>query len=109
VSGANLELVTRNHVKRWCFETFPEVCTPFIEKKILKKGYINKESGQPRKPSFVFVDDKIVTECMKEKYLIEKPKSGFGYKFGLKEHSWQALAIAAYFETMLEKMPQQSL
>lgn len=97
-SNAIVKLIVRNEVKKWCFDTFPEVCVPFIEKKILKKGFIHKETGAPRKPSFVFVDDKIVTECMKVRYKIPKPKSGYGYQFGLKEHSWQALAIAACFE-----------
>ncbi len=98
-SGANVEYVTRNHVKKWCFDNFPEVCIPRIEKKILKKGFIKKETGEPRKPSFVFVDDKIVTECMKVKYEIPAVKPGFGYQFGLKEHSWQALAVASYWDS----------
>lgn len=97
-SNAIVELIVRSEVKKWCFDTFPDVCLPLIEKKILKKGYINRETGAPRKPSFIFVDDKIVTECMKVNYKIPMPKSGFGYQFGLKEHSWQALAIAAVFE-----------
>jgi hypothetical protein len=94
-AGANVEMMVRNEVKKWCFDTFPDICIPIIEKKILKKGYGNKETGEPRKPSFVFVDDKIVTDCMKVMYKIQKPKSGFGYIHGLKDHSWQALAIAS--------------
>lgn len=97
-AGADVELVPRNEIKKWCFDAFPEVCLPLIEKKILKKGLIRKETGEPRKPSFVFVDDKVVTECMKVLFSIEKPKSGYGYRFGLKDHGWQALAIAAYSE-----------
>ena len=100
-SGAIVEYVARNQVKKWCFDTFPEVCTPIIQKKIEKKGFRNKETGEWRKPSFVWVDDKVVTECMKALYSIEKPKSGYGYQFGLKEHSWQALAIASYYERKL--------
>lgn len=96
-SGAIVEYVIRSQVKKWCFDKFPSVCAPIIEKKILKKGYVRKDSGEPRSPSFVFVDDKIVTECMKFMYSINKPKSGKGYQFGLKGHSWQALAIASYY------------
>jgi len=103
-SGANVQYVTRNHVKKWCFDNFPDVCLPRIEKKILKKGFVNKETGEPRKPSFVFVDDKIVTECMKDKYKIPMPKPGFGYQHGLKDHSFQALATAAYFESIADKI-----
>ncbi len=104
-SGATVEYVARNHVKKWCFEAFPEVCIPFIEKKIAKKGYTSKVRGDrsgediliPRKPSFVFVDDKIVTESMKVMYNIPIPPSGKGYMYGLKAHSWQALAVASYW------------
>lgn len=98
-SGAIVEYVTRNHVKKWCFDTFPEVCLPLIQRKIEKKGFKNKDTGEWRKPSFVFVDDKVVTECMKVLHKIPVPKSGKGYQYGLKEHSWQALAVAAYWET----------
>lgn len=96
-SGATVEYLTRFNVKKWCFDTFPEVCNPIIERKIAKKGFKNKETGAFRKPSFVFVDDKVVTECMKHKYKIPLPKSGSGYAFGLKSHSWQALALASYW------------
>lgn len=96
-SGANVELVARSEVKRWCFEAFPEVCRPLADKKIAKKGYKNKETGEYRKATFVYVDDKIVTECMKKLYKIPQPASGKGYQFGLKSHSFQALAIASCY------------
>jgi hypothetical protein len=70
---------------------------PVIKKKIQKKGYISAATGEDRKPSFVFVDDKIMTESMKVLYGIELPKAGKGYEYGLKTHSWQALALATYF------------
>lgn len=104
-SNAIVQMIPRSEVKKWCFDTFPEVCVPLVDKKILKKGFINKETGAPRKASFIFVDDKIVTECMKFRYQIEKPKSGYGYQFGLKEHSWQALAIATLLESKLAGTP----
>lgn len=100
-AGAIVDLVPRNEVKKWCFDTFPDVCLPMIEKKIIKKGLIRKDTGEPRKPSFVFVDDRVVTECMKNLYSIKMPKPGYGYRFGLKGHSFQALAIAAYWEWKL--------
>ena len=71
------------------FDTFPDVVMPLVEKKVAKK-YVY------RKPSFVFVDDKIVTEAMKYHFGIKLPEPGKGYQYGLKEHSWQALAAAAY-------------
>lgn len=101
-AGAIVEFAARNEIKKWCFDAFPEVCLPRIEKKILKLGLVKKETGEPRKPSFVFVDDKIVTESMKVLFSIEQPKAGYGYQFGLKDHSWQALATAAYYQRKLD-------
>lgn len=94
-SGVVVELIPRNNVKKWVFDTFPEIVLPTIEGKILKKGFVNKD-GEPRKPSFVFVDDKIVTDAMKEMYGIKKPPPGKGYEYGLKSHSFQALALASF-------------
>lgn len=95
--GANVELRSRNEVKKWVFDSFPDVCLPIIEGKIEKKGYISASTGEPRKPSFVFVDDKIMTESMKVLYKIPLPKAGKGYDYGLKSHSFQALALASYY------------
>ena len=99
-AGMNVTLVSRNEVKKWVFDTFPEVCLPIIEKAIGKKGYITRSTGEPRKPSFVFVNDKIVTESMKVLYKIPLPKSGKGYQHGLQSHSWQALGLASFFSTL---------
>lgn len=89
VAGIDVTLVARNEIKKWVFDTFPDVVMPLVEKKVAKK-YVD------RKPSFVFVDDKIVTEAMKYHFGIKLPEPGKGYQYGLKEHSWQALAAAAY-------------
>lgn len=105
-SNAIVELMNRSEVKKWCFDTYPEICLPIIEKKILKKGYVRKDTGEPRKPSFVFVDDKIVTDCMKVRHEIPKPKSGYGYQFGLKCHSFQALAIASCYQSKAKTLPE---
>ena len=95
-SGLNVELVPRNIVKKWVFDTFPKICVPKIEEKIKKKGYIAKSTGRPISPSFVFVDDRLVTEAMKDMYGIENPQPGKGYQYGLKSHTFQALALASY-------------
>jgi len=83
-------------VKKWCYNTFESVCVPMIQKKVEKRGYKN-ENGEFRKGNFFFIDDKIVTECMKFLYNIPLPPSGKGYVFGLKTHSWQALAVASTY------------
>lgn len=107
--GMNVVLVSRYEVKKWCFDTFPEVCTPIIDKKIEKKMFdacdvitrelirVDSAGKSKRKSSFIHVDDKVVTECMKHLYKIPLPKTGKGYQHGLQTHSWQALAVATYF------------
>jgi hypothetical protein len=101
-----LELITRYDVKKWVFDAFPEICLPRLEKKIAyrdgwmkskgRKGLTNKD-GNLRKPSFIFVDDRIVQAAMASYWKIEKPKPGKTNPTGLKTHSWQALAVATCF------------
>jgi hypothetical protein len=107
-AGLNVVMVSRYEVKKWCFDTFPGVCLPIIDSKIEKKMFdacdlktrelirVDCNGRSKRKASFVFVDDKVVTECMKYKYKIPLPKAGKGYDKGLQTHSWQALAVASY-------------
>lgn len=101
--GLCVAMVNRSEVKKWCFDSFPEVCVPIIDKMIAKKGYVSK-NGEQRKASFVFVNDKIVTECMKYLYKIPLPKAGKGYDYGLQTHSWQALAVASYYSANFDKI-----
>ncbi len=104
-----VEMVGRYEVKKWVFDSFPEVVTPMIAKKI-DKGmflscrvsdrvieFLDGNGKQRRKQSFVYVDDRVVVEAMKVLYSIEMPPPGSGYKYGLKNHSWQALAAASLF------------
>lgn len=96
-AGASVVLMPRSAVKKWCFDSFPDICMPIIQRKIEKKGQVYAKTGEQRKPSFVYVDDKIVTECMKRLYKIPLPEIGKGYAHGLKTHSFQALAVASCF------------
>ncbi len=108
-AGLNVVLLSRYDVKRWVFDTFPAVCEPLISGKQDKKLFaacsvddrlevqVDNYGRQKRKSSFVYVDDKIVVDCMKHLYKIEKPSAGKGYEYGLKMHSWQALAVASCF------------
>lgn len=105
----NVEFVPRNSVKKWIFDTFPSVCLPKIGKKIsyldgyrISKGKrgLRTKTGELRKPSFQFVDDRIVISSLKELYSIPDPKPGKSNLYGLKAHSWQALAVAAYHLSM---------
>lgn len=94
--SAPVKLIPRSEVKKWCFDTFPEICLPIINEIIEKKGYKGKD-GEYRKSSFVFCNDTVIKKCMINYYRISKPERGYGYDYGLKEHSWQALALATCF------------
>jgi hypothetical protein len=110
-AGANVELVPRSLIKKWVFDSFGEVCIPIIDKYIEKKAVlacdlVTKEEiklfqdgreWKKRKGSFVYVNDKVVMEAMKYLYKIPLPPKGQGYKFNLKDDSWQALSLASYF------------
>lgn len=105
-TGAAVRYVARNSVKKWVFDSFPDICTPRINEKIArlhvwkvkngKRGYETK-TGELRAASFAFVDDRIVIAAIKKLLQIPTPKPGKSNKYGLKAHSWQALAAAAYY------------
>ena len=106
--GYNVEFAPRSSVKKWAFDTFPDVVLPLVSAKMDKKLFpacnvitrelvsVDNNGRGKRKESFVSVDDSILTKCMAHLYKIPTPKPGKGYDYGLKEHSWQALALASY-------------
>jgi hypothetical protein len=103
---APVEYVTRGAVKKWVYEQFTGLCNDRINKKIAylddygdrkgKKRYRTKE-GLLKKPSFHWVDDRIVIAAMKELWKIPTPTPGRKNIYGLSEHSWQALAAGSCF------------
>jgi hypothetical protein len=111
------KLYTRSKVRKWVFDAFPDVCIAAIDKKIAYldeygkrkneelrlagkkpkyRRYITK-SGELRKASFNYVDDRIIIAVMKKLWNIPEPKPFKGNIYGLKEDSWQALALASYY------------
>lgn len=97
--------VTRNEVKSFVFNRHNSVCVPEIIKKIEKKGRLSKE-GKALKPSFQYVDDRIVKQAMKAHWNLKTPKPGQRDHQGIRLHAWQALgAVTCYFniEDMLMK------
>jgi hypothetical protein len=96
----------RSVIKKWVFDNFAAVCIPRIEAKILyqdgrnvklgKKGLRTKD-GELRKPSFHYVDDRIVIAAMKEHWNIETPKPGKTNKYKISAHGWQALAAGTHY------------
>lgn len=111
--SCDCRLVTRSEVRKWVFDRFPAICIPEIQVKIDKKSFdacdlatkqeirVTTDGRKPKTPYFVYVDDAIVKKCMTNYYKIPKPGPGEGYKFGLKDHSFQSLALCAFFEETL--------
>lgn len=105
----SVNLVARNSVKKWIFDTCPDVCNLRIEKKMNtihrnkikqgKKGLI-KADGEMRQASFHFVDDRTVIAALKSIFNIPTPKPGKPNIFGLVDHSWQALAVAGFYQNI---------
>jgi hypothetical protein len=120
-AGLNLELIPRHFVKKWVFDNFQELVVPLVEKKMRKKVFTacdlrtreevevwgDGKLYKTRKASFVYIDDIMVTESMRELYKIEKVGKGRRNN-GIKSHAWQALAVATYyhrsFETILSRV-----
>ena len=94
MAGCDVTLISRGEIKKWVFDSFGEAIMPSISAKVAKKF-------PDRKPTFVFVDDRIVTIAMRSLFQIELPPPGKGYAHGLKDHSWQALAVAAYLKSSI--------
>lgn len=88
------ELITRHQVKRWVYDQFPTVVLERICRKIEYKNKRNND-GKLRKPSYVYVDDRIVIAAMKDLWKIETPKPGKRNSLGITGHAWQALAVAS--------------
>jgi hypothetical protein len=87
-------LIPRSTVKKWVFDTYPEISIPRIEKEIICRNHKRKD-GEYCKPSAKYINDRMVIAAMKEHWKIETPKPGKTNRFGISKHAWQALAIAS--------------
>ncbi len=94
--------VSRNEVKSFVFLTYRDVVVEEIEKKILKKGRV-KVDGDPYKPSFQYVDDRLVQKAMKKMWNIPTPKPGKVNEYGIKTHAWQALGAVSCYMNALDR------
>lgn len=105
-----IHLIARNSVKKWIFDTCGNVVVPRIDKKMFaadrrkvskgEKGLRNAD-GLMRLASFHYVDDRSIIAALKELYQIPTPKAYKSNIYGLKDHSWQALAAAAYWQKLV--------
>jgi hypothetical protein len=101
--SGEVALVKRSSVKKWVFETYHSIIYPLCQikadKGANKRAAKNGDSSVTYKTaSFIYVDDRMVQIAMIEHYGIPKPKPGDGYEYGLREHSWQALAVATVWQ-----------
>ncbi len=88
-------LISRSTVKKWVFDTYPEISIPRIDKEIICRNHRRKD-GEYCKPSAKYINDRMVIAAMKKHWKIETPKPGKTNRFGISKHAWQALAIASY-------------
>lgn len=109
--GENLRCVARYEVKKWVFDSFQHVALPLIEGKIDKKMFdacelltrceirVTAKGKAAPKPTFVYVDDKIVSAVMKS------VMDGVKIK-GLSSHSVQAMALCCFVNSVNIKKSQ---
>ena len=101
-----VHLIPRPTVKKWIFEAANDIVRPRVDAIIAakhrrrlskgQKGFMSAD-GSMRAASFQFVGDREVIAALKYLYDIPTPKPGKSNVYGLKAHSWQALAMAAHF------------
>jgi hypothetical protein len=106
--SGEVALVPRSAVKRWVFDSMNDLVVPLCQLKAHKtaeKRRIDDNTVTERKASFVYVDDRIVQAAMIEYWGLEKPKPGAGYEYGLRDHSWQALAVATVWRNQRLQLP----
>jgi hypothetical protein len=91
----NTIAVARNEVKNMVFKNYNKIALPDIIKKV-EKSKNKKKDGSDRKPSFVYVDDRIVVKAMRCHWGIPF-ESGKKSKMGMANHAWQALAAVTFY------------
>lgn len=95
----SFKAVTRNEVKSYVFKEYNNIAYPIIEGKVAK-SVNKKKDGSDRKPSFVYVDDRIVEKAMKLHWGINVV-NGKRHPSGIRKHAWQALgAVTCYIFSM---------
>jgi hypothetical protein len=88
--------ISRNEVKAFVYNKYTTELMEDIKKKILRKKRF-RLNGEPFKPSFQHVDDRIVKKAMKLYWGLGTPKPGKPAANGIKDHAWQALAAATCY------------
>lgn len=94
--GIDYIMLNRSQVRKWVYDTFPDLIIPLVVARIAKTNAKNND-GKNRKPSFVYVNDGFVLKAMKILWNIPDAPPGKGYTHGLRTHTWQALALVSCF------------
>jgi hypothetical protein len=94
--------ISRNEIKAFVFNRCYGLLVEDVMKKIRKKKHLNKD-GSERAPSFHYVDDRMIVKSMREIWGIKKPNPGKRDELGIKDHAWQALAVATCYLNRLER------
>lgn len=87
--------VTRNEVKSMVYGKYNSLAYPLVLEKV-KKSNNKRKDGSDRKPSFVYVDDRIVKKAMELHWGITV-RNGIKQKNGINGHAWQALGAVTYY------------
>jgi hypothetical protein len=91
--GYSPVMVERVQIKKMVYDKYPSAPKE-VRKMIEQRGKVNK-MGDFRKPSMIYVCDRVVANAMR--YFWELPKGqGKRNKLGLASHSWQALALCSH-------------
>lgn len=94
------EGVPRSAVKEFVFNTYFGDIVTLIEQRIAilaKKAAKKNEKVKNRKPSFHYVNDRMVQLAMRKQWKQKKPKPGHKNQLGIRSHGWQALGVLTYY------------
>lgn len=93
--NAKYTLVERVQIKKMVYDKYPSAEME-VKDKIMQRGKINPKTLEYRKPSMIYVCDRVVANAMR--YFWDLPKGqGKRNKLGLASHSWQGLALCSYY------------
>jgi hypothetical protein len=90
--GAHYTLIPRWQIRKWVYDEYQDLIMPSLLKKVENA---QKKLTKPRKlaVTFAYVDDYAVIRAMKHEWKIPNDNRYYKNKYGLSEHSWQALAL----------------
>lgn len=104
--------IPRSAIKEWINLQYRHIVRRLLDKKVeyrstmndrlvlegkIEKNNLVKKDGDLKAATYVWIDDRMVSAAMRAQWDIKKPKPGHKSELGLKNHSFQALALATYY------------